>query len=223
MSLEPHWSWHLKVLKCPPVPVSHWSAKAVFRVKYKSFLAVAFIVFVFTWKYTSMYQNYRLCMWIVNRIYFLFWAVCRLHFLKVKLFTLLQKCILAYFKNSACQRESASQCCWQSMREIHCILCAVYNAICALTLFVGHQEEHLSGKKIEWCGAGMVIWLEWGANNSWYHCHPTICCFIKIQVALTFLVWVYLDCHGKEAIKRVCVYMLVTAATCVSEDVASLV
>jgi len=39
--------------------------------------------------------------------------------------------------------------------------------------------------------------------SSWCHCHPTISCFIKIQIRLTFLVPAYPGCHGKEAAKRV--------------------
>jgi len=41
--------------------------------------------------------------------------------------------------------------------------------------------------KTEWCGAGMVICLEWGAKwSSWCCCHPIIACFMKIQYALRF-------------------------------------
>jgi len=35
----------------------------------------------------------------------------------------------------------------------------------ALTLMVGHQEEHLACIKLEWWGAGMVICVEQGAND----------------------------------------------------------
>jgi len=37
-------------------------------------------------------------------------------------------------------------------------------AFSALTLFVGQQEGHPACKKTEWCGAGVVICLERGAN-----------------------------------------------------------
>ena len=40
--------------------------------------------------------------------------------------------------------------------------------------------------------------------SSWYHFHPIISCFIKIQIGLTFLVLAYTDC--REAIKWVSVY-----------------
>jgi len=36
--------------------------------------------------------------------------------------------------------------------------------ISALMLLIGYQEEHL-GCKNEWWGAGVVICLEWGAND----------------------------------------------------------
>jgi len=37
-------------------------------------------------------------------------------------------------------------------------------AFSALTLLVGRQEEHPGCKKTEWCGAGVVICLERGAD-----------------------------------------------------------
>ena len=45
-------------------------------------------------------------------------------------------------------------------------------------------------------------------RSSWCHCHPIISCFIKIQIALTFLVLAYSGCSGKEAGKRasVCLF-----------------
>jgi len=63
-------------------------------------------------------------------------------------------------------------------------------ATCALSLLVGCQEERPASKKL----SGEVlaclsvrskvhvvcIW------SSWYHCHPIISCFIKIQIDLTF-------------------------------------
>ena len=38
-------------------------------------------------------------------------------------------------------------------------------AFSALTLLVGHQEEHQASKKFEWWGAGVVICLQQGAND----------------------------------------------------------
>ena len=52
-----------------------------------------------------------------------------------------------------------------------CITCLLQTlvacnvAFSALKLLVGHQEEHLTCKKIVWWGAGMVICLERGANH----------------------------------------------------------
>jgi len=37
-------------------------------------------------------------------------------------------------------------------------------AFSALMLLVGRQEGHLACKKTEWCGAGVVICLERGAD-----------------------------------------------------------
>ena len=44
------------------------------------------------------------------------------------------------------------------------ILYGLLCAFSALTLLVGHQEEHLACKKIEWWGVGVVICLERGAD-----------------------------------------------------------
>jgi len=44
------------------------------------------------------------------------------------------------------------------------ILCIDFITFSALTLLVGRQEEHPPWKKL-WWGAGMVICLEWGAND----------------------------------------------------------
>jgi len=81
--------------------------------------------------------------------------------------------------------------------------------VSALTLLVGRQEEHPACKKLSdevlgWLFVRSEVWMIciW---SSWCHCHPIISCFIKMQIALIFLVPAYPDCHGKEAIKRVSV------------------
>jgi len=47
---------------------------------------------------------------------------------------------------------------------IICLQLSLSCAFNALTLLVGHQEEHPACKNL-WRGAGMVICLEWGAND----------------------------------------------------------
>ena len=77
----------------------------------------------------------------------------------------------------------------------------------ALTLLVGHQEEHPACKKIAWWDAGMVICLELGANDlyvvqlMWLPPHHLL--HIKIQIVLTFLVLAYQGCPGTETVKWV--------------------
>ena len=44
------------------------------------------------------------------------------------------------------------------------IILTALTAFSAFTLLVGWQEGHLARKKAEWCGAGMVICLERGAD-----------------------------------------------------------
>jgi len=46
------------------------------------------------------------------------------------------------------------------------MLCYQQFAFSALTLLVGRQEGHPACKKTEWRGAGVVVCLERGADNS---------------------------------------------------------
>ena len=45
--------------------------------------------------------------------------------------------------------------------------------------------------------------------SSWCRCHPIISCFVKIKISLAFLVPAYPGCPGKEAVKRVSLYLSV--------------
>jgi len=71
-------------------------------------------------------------------------------------------------------------------------------AFIALTLLVGHQEEHLACNNLrdEVLAAWLSVWSKvqmiciW---TSWCHCYPIISCFIKIQNGLTFLVPAYVQ------------------------------
>ena len=84
----------------------------------------------------------------------------------------------------------------------------------ALTLLVGRQEGHLSCKKQECWGAGVVVCLVRGADLHMSQLMPlplTVSCFSRIQIGFTFLVPAHLGSPGKRAVKRVCVC---AAATC---------
>ena len=62
-------------------------------------------------------------------------------------------------------------------------------------LLVGRQEGHLTCKKTEWWGAGVVICLERGVTDlHMAQLMPlplTVTCFSKIQIGFTFLVLAY--------------------------------
>ena len=78
----------------------------------------------------------------------------------------------------------------------------------ALTLLVGRQEGHTACKKTEWCGVGVVICLEQGADLHMAQLMPlplTVSCFSKIQIGFTFLITAHLGSPGIRAVKRVCV------------------
>ena len=77
-----------------------------------------------------------------------------------------------------------------------------------MTLLVGRQEGHLACKKLEQWGAGVVIYLERGADLHVAHLMPlplTVSCFSKIQIGFTFLVLAHPGSPRKKAVKRVCV------------------
>ena len=77
-----------------------------------------------------------------------------------------------------------------------------------MTLLVGRQEGHLACKKLERWGAGVVIYLERGADLHVAHLMPlplTVSCFSKIQIGFTFLVLAHPGSPRKKAVKRVCV------------------
>ena len=91
-------------------------------------------------------------------------------------------------------------------------------AFTALTLLVGWQEGHPACKK-QWCGAGMVICLERGADlhKLMAQLMPlpfTVSCFSKIQIGFIFLVPAHPGSPGQRAVKRVCVCVCV--CVCVS-------
>ena len=75
-----------------------------------------------------------------------------------------------------------------------------------LTLLVGRQEGHPAYKKTEWWVAGVVVWLERGADLHTAQLMPlplTVSCFSKIQIGVTFLVPAHLGSPGQRAVKRV--------------------
>jgi len=54
-----------------------------------------------------------------------------------------------------------------------------------LTLLVGRQEGHPVRKKAEWCGSGVVVSLERGADLHIAQLTPlplTVSCFSKMQI-----------------------------------------
>ena len=67
---------------------------------------------------------------------------------------------------------------------------------------VGWAARSASGLyKTEWCGAGMVICLERGADLHMAQLMPlplTVSCFSKIQIGYTFLVPAHPGSAGKE-------------------------
>jgi len=75
-------------------------------------------------------------------------------------------------------------------------------------MLVGQQEGHLACKKTEWCGAGVVVGLEQGADLHMAKLMPlslTICCLSKIQIGFTFLVPAHPGSPKQTAVKCVCV------------------
>jgi len=81
---------------------------------------------------------------------------------------------------------------------------SAFLAFSALTVLVGHQEEHLACKKLSddvlawlsvWSKVHMIcIW------SSLCYCQPIISCFIKIGIGLTFVVPAYPGCPEKRVV-----------------------
>ena len=91
------------------------------------------------------------------------------------------------------------------------ILADLQVAFSALTLLVWRQEGHPACKKLEWWSAGMVIWLQRGADLHMAQLMPlplTVSCFSKIHMGFSFLVPAHPGSPGQRAVKRVFVLFL---------------
>jgi len=111
---------------------------------------------------------------------------------------------------------------WSAGKDISVPFCA----FSALTLLVGQQEGHPACKKTEWWGAGLVIYLERGADLHMVQLMPlplTVSCFSNVRIGFTFLVPAHSGCPRQRAIKGVCVYVFVVWViflfTCIMQTV----
>jgi len=81
----------------------------------------------------------------------------------------------------------------------------------ALTMLVGHQEDHSACKRLsDQVLAWLSVWSEVQMICIWSsqcNCLPFLSYFTKIQIGLAFLVPAYPGDLGKEAIKWVCLYL----------------
>ena len=126
------------------------------------------------------------------------------------------------------QTSSASQHCWgrptrtagQCLFLLHFRLFrsnkSMSYAFSALTLLVGRQEGHPACKK-QWWGAGVVIYLERGAELHMAQQMPlplTVSCFSKIQIVFTFLILAHLGSPGKGPLNG-CVCVCKLGPSCV--------
>ena len=74
--------------------------------------------------------------------------------------------------------------------------------------WLGDRKGIRPVKKQEWCGAGVVVCLEQGADLHMAQLMPlplTVSCFSEIQIGFNFLVPAHLGSPRKRAVKRVCV------------------
>jgi len=72
-----------------------------------------------------------------------------------------------------------------------------------LTLLVGRQEGHPACKKLVWWAAGVVVYLELGADLHMVQLTPlplTVSCFSKIQIGFSFLVPAHPGSPGKTGL-----------------------
>jgi len=100
-----------------------------------------------------------------------------------------------------------SSSCFHAYSALSCL------AFSALTLLVGHQEEH-PDCKIEWWCVGMVIGMEWGACLHMAEPMPLpsktslSLALLKSRMVFTFLVPAEPGCPGKEAINRCFIFVI---------------
>jgi len=76
-------------------------------------------------------------------------------------------------------------------------------------LLVGRQEGHPDSKKLEWWGAGVVVYLDLGADLHMVQLMPlplTVSLFSKIQIGLIFLVPAHPGSPGKTGGEK-CVHV----------------
>jgi len=95
--------------------------------------------------------------------------------------------------------------------------CPVSCAFSALTLLIERQEGHPACKKTEWCGAGVAICLERGADLHTAQLMPlplTVSCFSKIQIGFTFLVPAHPGSPGKGPLNGCLCVCLVQVSVC---------
>jgi len=84
--------------------------------------------------------------------------------------------------------------CYMYSYLFFCILFRILCSFSALTLLVGRQEGHPACKYLEWCGAGMVVCLERGADLHTAQLMPlplTVSCFGKIEIGFILLLLVH--------------------------------
>jgi len=70
--------------------------------------------------------------------------------------------------------------------------------------------------KTDWCGAGVVICLERGADLHMAQLMPlplTVSCFSKILIGFTFKLLACPGSPGQRAIKQLCEFMKLTVAS----------
>jgi len=152
-----------------------------------------------------------------------------LHWLRVPRLPLLSQPTQVRRRAALCQQLGWTQVWYVSF--LHKVLLVVVIAFSALTLLVGHREEHPPRKNWVircWCGYlsgegadylhmvgpmpnGVLLWLSvWSKVqtciwSSWCHCHSLSLASAKSRLVFTFLVVAHLGSPGKRAVKRVCV------------------
>jgi len=80
-----------------------------------------------------------------------------------------------------------------------------------LTLLVRRQEGHPACKKLEWLGAGIIIYLDQGAYLHTAQLTP-LPLTSKIQIGFTFLLPAHPGSPSKRAVKRAYIVAMARAS-----------
>jgi len=112
---------------------------------------------------------------------------------------------------------------WQCRHSMYyCRICILHHRPSVLwRCWLGGSKSIRPIKKPDWWGAGVIICLQWGANDlhtvQLIPLSPHCLCFKKINNGFILLVPAYPGCHGKRPLNECCCFCCFTFCTTATE------